>query len=117
MSKYVKQGIATQTHTYINAAISNNIDPHKNLPCNILTNKEHLHALDYIFSNNLESWQSLLMSWNLGNNTFIRCDTFLKLCLPNLLFNATHGPIVGDGDTILPMLAIILNAEQVKEGK
>ena len=115
-SQFVNEGIATQTHTYIDASISNNSDPHKNLPCNILTDNEHLRALDYIFTQNLDNWQSLHMSWNLGNNTFVRCDTFLKLCLPNLLFNSTHGPKVGDNQT-LPMLALILNAEQVKEGK
>ena len=115
-SQFVNEGIATQTHTYIEFAMRNTVDPHKNLPCNILTHKEHLKALDYIFTNNLASWQSLFMSWNLGNNTFIRCDKFLKLNLPNLLFNSTHGPIVGDNN-VLPMLALILNAEQVKEGK
>ena len=116
-SQFVNEGIATQTQTYINASFSNKSDPHKNLPCNILTHEEHVRALDYIFSNNVESWQSLYMSWTLGNNTLIRCDTFLKLCLPNLCFNGTHGPLLDENNTPLPMLSIILNAEQVKEGK
>ena len=114
-SKFVNEGIATQVHSYISSAVSSNTDPHKNLPCNMLTTKEHLRALDYIFTNNVSNWQSLYMSWTLGNNSFIRCDTYLKLCFPNLCYNTTHGPRIGDHN--LPMLTIILNAEQVKEGK
>ena len=40
---------------------------------------------------------------------------FLKLCLPSLILNKTHGPKLVDG-SIAPMLDIILNKSDIKGG-
>ena len=48
-------------------------------------------------------------------NSFVRCDTFLKLRLPNIILNKTHGPKLPDG-SIEPMIAFILNAGDMKGG-
>ncbi len=115
-SKFVKEGLSSQIDAYIDHKITNACDPHKNLPSNNLSSVEHLNALTAIFQNNFPSWSSLFQSWNLMNNTFIRCDTFLKVTLPHLLLDKVHGPPI-DHDNVQPMMALILHPEQLKEGK
>ena len=48
-------------------------------------------------------------------NSFVRCDTFLKLRLPSMILNTTHGPKLPDG-TKEPMIAFILNTRDTKGG-
>ena len=51
----------------------------------------------------------------ISNNSFIRCNTFIKICLPSLLLNLTHGPKLVEKSTA-PMLAFILNKTDIKGG-
>ena len=101
--------------TYVDSNIGRCTDPHSNLPCHTLTDEEHRRALHCILSKNISQWQLLASSWNIGNNSFIWCDMFLKLRLPSLMLNKTHGPKLVDG-SIAPMLAFILNKSDIKGG-
>ena len=55
----------------------------------------------------------------MGNNSFIRCDTFLSLKFSSIIFNNTHGPSiqVGEAQTRQPMLAFVLNPTDMKGGR
>ena len=48
-------------------------------------------------------------------NSFVRCNTFLKICLPNMILNTTHCPNLPNG-TVEPMIAFILNTGNMKGG-
>ena len=111
----VRTGLQSQEVVYISLDIGRRMDPHSNLPCHTLTPAEHTKALDTVLRNNYSHWQSLASIWTIGNNSFIRCDTFIKLRLPSLLLNYTHGPNLADKSNA-PMLVFILNKTDIKGG-
>jgi hypothetical protein len=117
-SPNVDRGLTSQKHTYVQHQMTKVVDPHKNLPCNALSPAEHELVLTYIYRENVPSWRALTQSWNLGNNTFIRGDTFLKLRLSTLYLNTTHGPEISipgqQQKEILPMLTYILTPRDLK---
>ena len=98
---------------YINLDIGQRLDPHLNLPCHTLIPAKHTKAINTVLQKNYSQWQSLLSSWTIGNNSFICCNTFIKLCIPSLLLNLTHGPKLEDKPTAL-MPAFILNKTDIK---
>ena len=111
----VRSGLSSQVVTYINNEIGRRIDPHSNLPSTMLSDEDHTNGLHTMLSKNYPQWQSLGSSWTIGMNSFVRCDTFLKLRLPNIILNKTHGLKLPDG-SIEPMIAFILNAGDMKGG-
>ena len=118
-SDHMTAAFRTQETTYAKDQLNIRIDPHSNLPINNLTTEEHQQALTTIFNTNHEGWRSLASSWILGNNSFIRCDTFINLKLSSLVFNYTHGPLikVGEVERRLPMVAFVLNPTDMKGGR
>ena len=118
-SDHMVSAFRTQQTAHSISELNKRVDPHSNLPINNLTQDEHQRALSTIFNHNYDSWKSLASSWVLGNNSFIRCDTFVKLKLSSLLFNHTHGPQVkvGQVESRLPMLAFVLNPNDMKGGQ
>ena len=118
-SEHMLAGFQTQETTYAKNQLNKRIDPHSNLPINNLTTHEHQQALTTIFTTNHECWRSMASSWILGNNSFIRCDTFIHLKLSSLVFNYTHGPLikVGEVERRLPMVAFVLNPTDMKGGR
>ena len=115
-SPNVSRGLEAQKHTYVQSQMHQIKYPHQNLPCNALSSEEHMTVLTYIYEANVTGWKSMATSWNLGNNCFIRCDTFLKLRLSSLFLNTTHGPeaTMNSEKTILPMVAYILTPFDLK---
>ena len=51
----------------------------------------------------------------IGMNSFVRSDTFLKLRLPNIILNKTHSLNLPD-DRVETMVDFILNAGNMKGG-
>jgi hypothetical protein len=117
-SNDVNAALDTQSISYAESKLIERKDPHLNLPCYNLTEAEHLLVLRDIFTSDVSNWKSLSASWNLGNNAFLRCDTFVKLRLSNLVFNTTHGPkLSGPSAPVAPMLAYLLNPLDLKGGR
>lgn len=111
----MRGGLSSQVVTWVQKEIGQRIDPHSNLPCTLLAPDKHSLALSTLLNKNYPQWQSLACSWNIGTNSFVRCDTFLKLRLPSMLLNTTHGPKLPDGKKE-PMVAFILQTGDMKGG-
>ena len=71
-------------------------DPHAKVPTDTLTPTENIHAMRTLLTMNAHYWQSMALSWTLGNSCFIRPDTFIKLRLSSLRLDTRHAPPMGD---------------------
>ena len=111
----VRGGLSSQVVTYIQKQIGRKVDPHANLPCTMLTPEEHHRALHTMLTNQSSQWQSLCSSWNIGTNSFMHCDTFVKLRLPSMYLNTSHGPKLPNGKKE-PIITFILNSGDMKGG-
>ena len=91
------------------------LDPHSNLPTNVIATEEHVKVLHEIHYNSHSNWQDLCLSWTLCTSTFIRNDSARKLSLQDLVLDRGHGPALQGPHT--RMLAWILRQGRHKVKK
>ena len=114
----VNASLRTQCISYAEGKLKERKYPDKYLPCYNISDDEHILVLREFFSSNIASWKSSTASWNLDNNAFLRCDSFIKLRLSNLVQNSTHGPKQpGSTPSFAPMLTYLLNPLDMKGGR
>lgn len=92
----VEEAIQFQMREYNASQIELDKDPHAKVPTDTLMPAENIHAMKRLLSMNAHYWQSMSLSWTLGNACFIRPDTFIKLRLSSLRLDKRHTPPMGD---------------------
>jgi hypothetical protein len=67
-------------------------DPHGKLSIDILKDSDHVDILTYNY-NSTRNWRDFGFTWTAGFQTYIRTDSAIKLCLPDIVVRDTHGPV------------------------
>jgi len=92
-NRTVEQALKSQVSSYKEGKKNEFIDPHTKIPIMMISPEEHHAFFDYVYKNNIQHWQSLVTSWNIGCNAYIRMSTFLKFPLHHLRLDKNHGPV------------------------
>jgi hypothetical protein len=97
--------------------VDGRLDPHGNLPTNVLTEEELCRAHHVILETATLNWKDLSLSWSTCESTFMRWDSIRKLTLRDLRVNFTHCPQPqgGQGRKFSGMMTHILRKRIHKE--
>jgi hypothetical protein len=107
----VQNALHLQNGKYLERLTENHIDPHKNLPNDMLTASDIERLLRCALES--KNWMDLTFSWNLCEHTFLRADSSRKLELGDLFIDKTHGPF--DTGLNASFLTFILRKKKHKE--
>ena len=91
-SKPVQKAINHHATKYLMTYLICNHDAHECLPTDVLSNADHLKALQHTFSSNPKAWLDFSLSFTGCHATYIRQDTLQKLFLCHLRADRAHGP-------------------------
>ena len=97
---------ALQDHQRVWLEAQNNavVDPHANLPTNMLSDDEVCYALKTSLSTKI--WMDMLPCWTTCEQALTRTDSFRKFKICDLVVDGTHGPKETGPDS--QMLSVIL---------
>jgi hypothetical protein len=68
------------------------LDPHANLPTDVLSEEDHEKAIHEIFFKNYPNWQDLALSWTLCTQTYVRNHSASMFVFADLKVDRSHGP-------------------------
>jgi hypothetical protein len=86
----VKQALETHKRLFQVKMGQKLMDPHANLPTNMLTPQESEQAIRSALGQ--ANWNDLTLCWTTCEQSYMRTDSIRKLFLSDLLLDATHGP-------------------------
>ena len=109
----VKRALETQRRLHLDHVNRQIVDPHENLPTDVLTQSETREVLRIILVDHPLNWMDLALSWTHCESTFDRNDTMRKLRFSDLRHNTTHGPVEEGIDSL--MMSYILQKRVHKE--
>jgi Centromere DNA-binding protein complex CBF3 subunit, domain 2 len=110
-STLVINALKTQSYLYVERVRKEIVDPHANLPTDMLSADEIRKVLTHVLGQS--NWKDFSTCWNVCENTFLRCDSMLKLFFCDLIIDYTHGPVQSGPNA--RMLAIILRKQAHKD--
>ena len=89
----IKEALACQERLNMQALALKNVDPHADLPTNMLSPEDSEKAIRYVLSRpSHRNWQDFVMAWTGSERTFVRNHSMRQFMLPHLLTLDTHGP-------------------------
>jgi hypothetical protein len=91
-NKIVQKAINQHATTYLIQYSLRNHDAHEGLPTDVLSNADHLKALQHVAQVNPSTWLDFSLSFTGCHATYIRQDTLRKLFLCHLRADRSHGP-------------------------
>jgi Centromere DNA-binding protein complex CBF3 subunit, domain 2 len=104
-STSVKGALKTHGRMYSERVVHQDaVDPHANLPTDMLSGEQIRSVLTMALDQS--NWKDFSTCWNICENSFLRCDSMLKLRLCDLNIDYTHGPVESGPNA--PMLSMIL---------
>jgi hypothetical protein len=112
----VKQALERQAQLYMRHERSKVKDLHRNLPTDMLTDEERVHAISHILGTRAHNWKEMCLSWTGCEVTMLRNSSLLKMTLKHLNTNHTHGPC-NDGDRTMMTLIYEKNEHKEKQAR
>jgi Centromere DNA-binding protein complex CBF3 subunit, domain 2 len=110
-STFVVNALKNHYHLYVERVTKETVDPHANLPTDMLTADDIRKVLTHVLGQS--NWKDFSTCWNVCENTFLRCDSMLKLCFCDLIIDFTHGPVQSGPNS--RMLGIVLRKKAHKD--
>jgi hypothetical protein len=109
----VKKALEAQKRRHYEHMSDKIVDPHANLPTNVLTEAETVEVITECVKS--PNWRDLCLSWTTCEQTFIRNHSIRQLTLSDLCHNRTHGPSTEEGNIDSQMMSYILQKGVHKE--
>jgi hypothetical protein len=113
-SKPVQKAINQHATRYLMTYSVRNHDAHEGLPTDVLSNADHLKALQHVATTNPGTWLDFSLSFTGCHATYIRQDTLRKLFLCHLRADRAHGPL-GCSPNNQTILSLVLEAGTRKD--
>lgn len=109
----VERSLDTQARLWRDAQKRIVLDPHGNLPTNVLSEPDKISVLNEAM--NGSNWKDMTLSFTTCEQTFVRCDSMRKLNLCDLRTMKTHGPDTSGRSPDSLMMSYILRKVIHKE--
>jgi hypothetical protein len=106
-----QNALRLQNGKFLERLTEHHVDPHKNLPNDMLTPSNIERLLRCALES--KNWRDLTFSWNLCEHTFLRADSSRKLEFGDLFIDKTHGPCENGPNA--SFLTFILRKKKHKE--
>jgi hypothetical protein len=110
-SPAVKLALKAQKQHYGSKIAALIVDPHKNLPTDVLSEEDYDKAYNTILK--MMNWEDLHLSWTTCDQTFVRFGSFAKFNLCDIRLDKAHGPPKDTGPGNKQMMSIILRPRGV----
>ena len=110
----VEKALSKQANNFANKYAQKNHDAHANLPTNVLSIGDHRKVMFHIFTS-MRNWEDMALAWTCTNDTFLRLDSMMKMRLPDVRCDKTHGPV--DEGVNCFIMSYILQPYQHKDTK
>ena len=110
-SPEVLLALKAQMQHYGNKIAALIVDPHANLPTDVLSDEDYDRAYDTILKR--INWEDLHLSWTTCDQTYVHYGSFAKFKLADIRLDRAHGPPKDTGPGKKQMVSIILHPRGV----
>ena len=114
-SPEVLLALKAQMQHYGNKIAALIVDPHANLPTDVLSDEDYDRAYDTILKR--INWEDLHLSWTTCDQTYVRYGSFAKFKLADIRLDRAHGPPKDTGPGKKQMVSIILRSRGVHKDR